>query len=67
MSSTFSPTDALSGIVTKKGRFGTDPYIIFSQTWDVEDTDPYIIFSQTRDVANAVPDKMPSPNGRGLG
>ena len=67
-------------MVAKKGRFGTDPYIIFSQTRGIEDalsgivtkkgrfgTDPYIIFSQTRDVANAVPDKMPSPNGRGLG
>jgi hypothetical protein len=39
--------DALSGMVTKKGRFGTDPYIIFSQTPDVEDTDPYIISSNT--------------------
>ena len=24
-----SPTDAFSGMVTKKGRFGTDPYDIF--------------------------------------
>jgi len=26
---TASPTDAFSGMVTKKGRFGTDPYDIF--------------------------------------
>ena len=28
-SRTPSPTDAFSGMVTKKGRFGTDPYNIF--------------------------------------
>jgi len=26
------PTDTLSDMITKKGRFGTDPYIIFSTT-----------------------------------
>lgn len=43
--------DVLSGMVTKKGRLGTDPYDIF----------------QPQDIADAVPCKMPSPDGRGLG
>ena len=62
-----SQTDTHSGMVTKKGRFGTDPYIIFVKTGHRGrsfghghkkgrfGTDPYIIFSQTPDVEDTDP------------
>ncbi len=62
------------GMVTKKGRFGTDPYDIFSQPWDVGIADVFPLCpgervrvreNSERDIVHT--DVFPPPLGRGSG